>query len=190
MSHPAEKTCIIFLCEHAIKHFHHLSESVFTRSECGFSSIILPLTRRKSESILTIYSDLRFIFIVIFLYCNVLFYLPAEIAAQWNENGISSTASKFIVLIFPALNLVFIILHNQKSRVDISKSDFISLFTTLVLFAAQSIITLNALGQIDMLSLNYGLLQTVALLVVGLMIYGQRRNDLQGKYGLYRGLLL
>ena len=41
-----------------------------------------------------------------------------------------------------------------------------------------------------MLSLNYGLLQTVALLVVGLMIYGQRRNDLQGKYGLYRGLLL
>lgn len=99
-----------------------------------------------------------------------LFYLPSGIAVQWNENGVSSTASKFLVLIFPALNAVFIVLHNQKSKKDTSKFDFISLFVSLVLFAAQSIITLNALGQIDMLSLNYGLLQTVALLVVGLII--------------------
>lgn len=30
-----------------------------------------------------------------------LFYLPSEIAVQWNESGISNTASKFLVLIFP-----------------------------------------------------------------------------------------
>ena len=99
-----------------------------------------------------------------------LFYLPSEIAVQWNENGVSNTASKFLVLIFPALNVVFIVLNNQKSKEDTGKFNFISLFVALVLFAAQSIITLNALGQLDMLSLNYGLLQTVALLVVGLII--------------------
>ena len=99
-----------------------------------------------------------------------LFYLPSEIAVQWNENGVSSTASKFLVLIFPALNMVFIVLHNQKSREDTSKFDFISLLVSLVLFAAQSVITLNALGHIDMLSLNYGFLQTAVLLVVGLTI--------------------
>lgn len=102
-------------------------------------------------------------------YC-ISFYLPSEIAVQWNKNGISSTASKFLVLIFPALNIIFIILHNQKNRADTSKFDFISLLVALVLFAAQSIITLNALGHIDMLSLNYGFLQTAILLVVGLTI--------------------
>ena len=118
----------------------------------------------------TIISTIIVTFVMLIVAVVSLFYLPSEIAVQWNENGISSTANKFIVLIFPALNVVFIILYNPKSKEDISKSDFINLFVALVLFAAQSIITLNALGQIDMLSLNYGLLQTVALLVVGLMI--------------------
>lgn len=99
-----------------------------------------------------------------------LFYLPSEIAVQWSENGVSSTASKFLVLIFPVLNTVFIVLHNQKSREDTSKFDFISLLISLALFAAQSVITLNALGHIDMLSLNYGFLQTTVLLIVGLII--------------------
>lgn len=42
-----------------------------------------------------------------------LFYLPAQIAVQWNENGISNTASKYIVFVFPALNAVFLALHSQ-----------------------------------------------------------------------------
>ena len=99
-----------------------------------------------------------------------LFFLPTEIAVQWNENGVSSTASKFLILIFPVLNAVFIILHNKKNNEDARKIDFISLFVSLVLLAAQSIITLNSLGKIDMLSINYGFLQTVILLVVGLII--------------------
>ncbi len=109
-------------------------------------------------------------FVMLIVAIVSLFYLPSEIAVQWNENGVSSTSSKFLILIFPALNVVFIVLNNQRSKEDTGKFNFISLFVALVLFAAQSIITLNALGQIDMLSLNYGLLQTVALLVVGLII--------------------
>lgn len=99
-----------------------------------------------------------------------LFYLPSEIAVQWNENGVSSTASKFLVLIFPTLNVLFVILHGQKAKEDKGKFDFIILLVSLVLFAAQSVIILNALGHIDMLSLNYKLLQTIALLIVGLII--------------------
>lgn len=99
-----------------------------------------------------------------------LFYLPSEIAVQWNENGVSSTAGKFLVLIFPALNVLFVALHGQKNKEDTDKFDFIVLLVSLILFSAQSVIILNALGHIDMLSLNYGLLQTVALLVVGLII--------------------
>ena len=99
-----------------------------------------------------------------------LFYLPLEIAVQWNENGVSNTSSKFLVLAFPALNVLFVALHSQKSKENTSKFDFIGLLVSLILFAAQIIIILNALGQIDMLSLNYGLLQTVALLIVGLII--------------------
>lgn len=118
----------------------------------------------------TFISTIIVTFVMLVVATVSLFYLPAEIAIQWNENGVSSTASKFLVLIFPALNTVFIILHNQKIKGDTSQFDFISLFISLVIFAAQSIVTLNALGQIDMLSLNYGLLQTVALLVAGLII--------------------
>lgn len=109
-------------------------------------------------------------FVMLIVAIVSLFYLPSEIAVQWNENGVSSTAGKFLILIFPALSVVFIVLHSRKSKKDEGKFNFISLFVALVLFAAQSIIILNASGQIDMLSLNYGLLQTVALLAAGLVI--------------------
>lgn len=99
-----------------------------------------------------------------------LFYLPSEIAVQWNENGVSNTASKFLVLAFPALNVLFVVLHSQKSKEDTGRFDFIGLLVSLILFAAQIIIILNSLGHIDMLSINYRLLQTVALLIVGLII--------------------
>lgn len=99
-----------------------------------------------------------------------LFYLPADLAVQWNESGVSSTASKFLILKFPALSAVFLILHRQKSKENTGKIDVVSLLVSLFLFAAQSIITLNALEYINMVSLNYQLLQTLALLVVGLII--------------------
>lgn len=99
-----------------------------------------------------------------------LFYLPAELAVQWNESGVSSTASKFLVLAFPVLSAIFLVLHSQKSKESTGKFDFVSLLVSLLLFAAQSIITLNALEYINMMSLNYQFLQTIALLVAGLTI--------------------
>lgn len=99
-------------------------------------------------------------------------YLPDEIAVPWNENGVSNTASKLIILIFPALNIIFLALHSQNSRENRERFDFIILLVSLMLFATQAIIILNALEYINMLSLNYRLMQTIALLVIGLIICG------------------
>ncbi|MDE7098503.1 MAG: DUF1648 domain-containing protein, partial [Ruminococcus sp.] len=80
-----------------------------------------------------------------------LFYLPEEIAVQWNENGVSNTASKFLILIFPVLSAVFIVIYNKNSNENTKKSDFIRLTVSLVLFAVQGIIIFNALEYINML---------------------------------------
>lgn len=99
-------------------------------------------------------------------------FLSAEIAIQWNENGVSNTASKLIILIFPALNVIFLALHSQNSKENKKRFDFIILLVSLILFATQAIIILNALEYINMISLNYQIMQTIALLVVGLIICG------------------
>lgn len=99
-----------------------------------------------------------------------LFYLPSEIAIQWNENGVSNTAGKFLILLFPALSVIFLILHNQKNSADNRKLDFVGLLVILIIFAAQSIIILNALEFINMTSLNYKFMQAIALLIIGLVI--------------------
>lgn len=98
-----------------------------------------------------------------------LFYLPEKIAVQWNENGVSNTASKFLILAFPALSAVFIVIHNN-SKESTKKSNCISLIVSLVLFAVQGIVTLNALGYINMLYANYQLIQTISILITGLII--------------------
>lgn len=98
-----------------------------------------------------------------------LFYLPEKIAVQWNENGVSNTASKFLILAFPILSAVFIVIHNN-SKESTKKSNGISLIVSLVLFAVQVIVTLNALGYINMLYANYQLIQTISILITGLII--------------------
>ncbi len=99
-----------------------------------------------------------------------LFYLPDEIAVQWNEDGLSNTASKFLILAFPVLSFVFIFLHSRNSEENTKKSGLISLIVSLVLFAVQSIIILNAMGYINMLYADYRLIQTISLLITGLII--------------------
>ncbi len=98
-----------------------------------------------------------------------LFYLPEKIAVQWNENGVSNTASKFLILAFPILSAVFIVIHNN-SKESTKKSNGISLIVSLVLFAVQVIVTLNALGYINMMYANYQLIQTISILITGLII--------------------
>lgn len=99
-----------------------------------------------------------------------LFYLPEEIAVQWNEDGVSNTASKFLILAFPVLSAVFIVIHNKNGDEITEKSGLISLIVSLVLFAVQGIVILNALGYINMLYADYRLIRTVSLLVTGLII--------------------
>lgn len=99
-----------------------------------------------------------------------LFYLPEEIAVQWNENGVCNTASKFLILAFPVLSAVFIVIHNKNSDENTKKSTFISLIISLILFAVQSIVILNALEYINILYANYQLIQTVSILITGLII--------------------
>lgn len=99
-----------------------------------------------------------------------LFYLPDEIAVQWNEDGVSNTASKFLILAFPVLSFIFIFLHSKSNEESTEKSGFISLIVSLVLFAVQGIVTLNALGYINMLYVDYRLIQTISLLITGLVI--------------------
>ncbi|MDE6520308.1 MAG: SdpI family protein [Ruminococcus sp.] len=99
-----------------------------------------------------------------------LFYLPEEIAVQWNENGVSNTASKFLILIFPVLSAVFIVIYNKNSNENTKKSDFIRLTVSLVLFAVQGIIIFNALEYINMLYVNCQFIQTISLLITGLII--------------------
>lgn len=99
-----------------------------------------------------------------------LFYLPDEIAVQWNEDGVSNTASKFLILAFPVLSFVFIFLHSRNSEESTKKLDLVSLAVSLVLFAVQDIIILNALGYINMLIADYRLIRTISLLVIGLII--------------------
>ncbi len=99
-----------------------------------------------------------------------LFYLPDEIAVQWNEDGVSNIASKFLILVFPVFSFAFIFLHSINSEESTEKSGLISLIVSLVLFAMQSIIILNALEYINMLYADYRLIQTISLLITGLII--------------------
>lgn len=109
-------------------------------------------------------------FVMVIVAMISLVYLPAEIPVQWNENGVSSCANKFLIFVFPLFSVIFLIVHAQKSKETSKKLDFISLLVSLILFAAQSIITLNALEYINMMSLDYKLMQTIALLIIGLII--------------------
>lgn len=109
-------------------------------------------------------------FIMFFSAVISMFYLPDEIAVQWNEDGVSNTASKFLILAFPVLSFVFIFLHSRNSEESTKKSGLISLIVSLVLFAVQSIIILNAMGYINMLYADYRLIRTISLLITGLII--------------------
>lgn len=99
-----------------------------------------------------------------------LFYLTAEIAIQWNENGVSSTASKSLVFAFPALSVIFYLLHKTNNKDESVRNDFVSLLIPVFLLSTQLLITLNALGYINMICINYQLIQTLALLIVGLLM--------------------
>lgn len=100
------------------------------------------------------------------------FFLPDEIAVQWNENGVSNIMSKYMVFLIPALTLVvfFTRTEQMKKREAAAKTDWVGLLTPLFLFLMLGIMIANALGFIDVLSVDFALVETISLLALGLVL--------------------
>ena len=107
-----------------------------------------------------------------------LFFLPDELAIQWNNTGISSTGPKWIVLLFPALAALCIALHaGQNGKSACAGGDSPWYFAgILVLFAAQIVITCNGLGLIEITNGDSRLVTRCAAIILGclLVFFGNR----------------
>lgn len=101
------------------------------------------------------------------------FFLPEEIAVQWNQDGISGTASRYLVFIFPALELLVLFLQSSKPEVpenaDLQQKS-VGIAIPLLLLGAQCVIVCNGLGLINILSVDLQFFQSIALLIVGSVI--------------------
>lgn len=102
-------------------------------------------------------SEVSFILIIIMLAVGVisLFFLPEQFAVQWNSNGVSGTAVKWIVFAFPALALIVNVVSNTSSNNQTRKQHTaILLLCSIILFACQILITCNALGFIEITKID------------------------------------
>ena len=96
-----------------------------------------------------------------------------EIAVQWNQDGISGTASKYLVFVFPALELLVLFLQSAKPEVPEDaglQQKGVGIVIPLLILGAQCVIVCNGLWYINVLSINLQFLQTSALLIAGLVI--------------------
>lgn len=100
------------------------------------------------------------------------FFLPDEIAVQWNASGVSNTMSKYMVFLFPALVLlVFFTRTQQMSQLEsVAKTDWVGMFTPLFLFSMLGTTLANALGFIDILKLDFTLIEAICMLALGLIL--------------------
>lgn len=102
------------------------------------------------------------------------FFLPGELAIQWNEAGISNTASKWVLLLFPALAALCIVLHViQGSKQEGNGADSLWYFAgILVLFAAEVVIICNGLRLIEITKADSRLVtRSVAIILGCLLVY-------------------
>ena len=72
------------------------------------------------------------------------FFLPEEIAVQWNSEGVSGTAGPWIVGIFPLLGAAWHFLYTLPKR-EADCRDIPYLMIPLLLLAVEGIIVSNAL---------------------------------------------
>lgn len=97
-----------------------------------------------------------------------LFFLPDKIPVRWNGDGVSQTATKWIVLIFPALAAVFA--FDKEGKVPTGK-DFNNVII-LIMLAAEVIILGNAFGFITITRLDDRLAVRITGILSGcLLIY-------------------
>ncbi len=103
-----------------------------------------------------------------------LFFLPGELAIQWNNSGVSNTAPKWIVLLFPALAALVIVLHvNQAGKKEGTGGNSPWYFAgVLVLFAAETVIICNGVGLIEITNADSHLVTRCAAIILGcLLVY-------------------
>lgn len=106
-----------------------------------------------------------------------LFFLPDELAIQWNNSGISNTGPKWIVLLFPALAALCIVLHANQTGKKEGAGDIPWYFAgILVLFAAEIVIICNGLGLIEITNADSRLVTRCAAIILGclLVFFGNR----------------
>lgn len=73
-----------------------------------------------------------------------IFFLPSELAVQWNTSGISNTAAKWIIFLFPAI--AAFCMELKKVRVGTSSmgvEGWIYFIVLLLMCAAEIIIIFN-----------------------------------------------
>lgn len=100
-----------------------------------------------------------------------MFFLPGELAIQWNQSGVSNTAPKWIVFLFPVLAAFCIILRTVQStgKVKTGSACFIGV---LVIFAAEAVIICNGAGLFEITTADSRLFTKFAAIVLGcLLIY-------------------
>lgn len=103
-----------------------------------------------------------------------LFFLPGELAIQWNNSGVSNTAPKWIVLLFPTLAALVIVLHvNQAGKKEGAGGNSPWYFAgVLVLFAAETVIICNGVGLIEITNADSRLVTRCAAIILGcLLVY-------------------
>ena len=98
--------------------------------------------------------------------------LPDQIAIQWNENGATSFAEKYIVFVFPLLGAVIAVLQflqycKSEKR---NKYGFLNSIINIILFVLQLIICLSYLGYINMEQVDFKAASLLIMVIFGILL--------------------
>ncbi len=111
------------------------------------------------------------------------FFLPGELAIQWNDSGISNTGPKWIVFLFPVLAALCIVLRTAQGAKNEGSSPwyFIGI---LVIFAAEVVIICNGLGLIEITKADSRLVTRGVAIILGclLVYFGNRLSKTARNY--------
>ena len=75
------------------------------------------------------------------------FFLPDQIVVQWNSNGVSGVADKWIVFVFPLLSLFIIAVTAVRKKA--MQYTWPLLGALLLVFGCQCFIIINGLGWLN-----------------------------------------
>lgn len=98
-----------------------------------------------------------------------LFFMPDEIAVQWNENGVSSTVTKWIILAFPILAALLSIVHKLNSPTSENNYNLTDTYFVgvLIVFAAEIIIVGNSVKIFEIKKVDINLITKIVGVLLG-----------------------